>query len=110
MVRGYALSGGGRGIERVDVSVDGGGHWEEAVRLPQVKGREYSADEGAEREKWAWVLWEHRTVLHPPCQIVVKAVRKRGRRGSWELGARRGDEQWGGGGWAGGQCGGQPTG
>ena len=75
VIHGYALTGGGRGIERVDVSVDGGGHWEEAVRLPQVGAREYEADDGAEREKWAWVLWEHRTILHPPCQIVVKTVR-----------------------------------
>jgi sulfite oxidase len=44
-VRGYAVSGGGRSIERVDVSTDGGRSWATA-RLHGDQGR------------WAWRLWE----------------------------------------------------
>lgn len=48
-VKGYAYSGGGRGIIRVDVSIDGGKTWKEAELL-----------EGKEQNKnssWAWTLW-----------------------------------------------------
>ncbi|NXP77704.1 SUOX oxidase, partial [Ramphastos sulfuratus] len=49
-VKGYAWSGGGREVVRVDVSLDGGRSWQ-AARLkseqPVVPGR-----------AWAWVLWE----------------------------------------------------
>jgi len=48
-VRGYAMSGGGRGIQRVDVTLDGGRTWH-AARLyaePQPYGRQ-----------WAWTTWE----------------------------------------------------
>lgn len=49
-IRGYAYSGGGRGIVRVDVSIDGGENW-------------ISADlkEGSEQhpsKAWAWTFWE----------------------------------------------------
>ncbi|KAJ3254848.1 hypothetical protein HDU77_003910 [Chytriomyces hyalinus] len=48
-VKGYAWSGGGRGIVRVDVSGDGGKTWIDAkLRRPgQQQGRE-----------WAWTHWE----------------------------------------------------
>lgn len=76
-VAGYALAGGGRGIERVDVSVDGGRTWAEATRLPQSSGREYSVDD-PQRDRWGWVLWE---VTFPPVaagvaalEVVAKAV------------------------------------
>ncbi len=48
-VKGYAWSGGGRGIVRVDVSVDGGQSWQEASlhSTPQPRHRQ-----------WAWTLWE----------------------------------------------------
>ncbi|KAL7257107.1 hypothetical protein ACSBR1_010941 [Camellia fascicularis] len=42
-VKGYAVSGGGRGIERVDVSIDGGRTWVEASRY-QKAGIPYIAD------------------------------------------------------------------
>ncbi|NXX40937.1 SUOX oxidase, partial [Tricholaema leucomelas] len=49
-VKGYAWSGGGREVVRVDVSLDGGRSWQ-AARLkseqPVVPGH-----------AWAWVLWE----------------------------------------------------
>jgi sulfite oxidase len=49
-VKGYAWSGGGRGIVRVDVSADGGKTWHDAQVLQkanQPRGRE-----------WAWTRWE----------------------------------------------------
>jgi sulfite oxidase len=49
-IKGYAYSGGGRGIIRVDVSIDGGETWMEADLL-----------EGSEQNKntaWAWTLWK----------------------------------------------------
>lgn len=49
-VKGFAYSGGGRGIVRVDVSVDGGHSWKTA-----------SLTEGSEQKMhraWAWTFWE----------------------------------------------------
>jgi len=49
-VKGFAWSGGGRGIVRVDVSADGGKTWTTAA-----------LGEGAEQpptRAWAWTLWE----------------------------------------------------
>ncbi|XP_074641752.1 sulfite oxidase-like [Tubulanus polymorphus] len=48
-IRGYAWSGGGRGIIRVDLSIDGGKTWFEAD-LENVD-QEYN-------RRWAWSLWE----------------------------------------------------
>eukprot|EP00271_Cylindrocystis_brebissonii_P000992 TRINITY_DN11229_c0_g1_i1.p1 TRINITY_DN11229_c0_g1~~TRINITY_DN11229_c0_g1_i1.p1 ORF type:complete len:426 (+),score=63.60 TRINITY_DN11229_c0_g1_i1:662-1939(+) len=95
-IRGYAIAGLGRGIERVDVSPDGGATWQEATRLPPTdpflsemnvfdKARSVTAyvadldindEEGSAggRDKWAWVLWEATLRLETPCQVVVKAV------------------------------------
>lgn len=73
-VKGYAWSGGGREVVRVDVSLDGGKTWKvaqlrsgdkEPVSLPPL-GR-----------AWAWKLWEL-TVPIPPdtreLEIVCKAI------------------------------------
>ena len=49
-VRGYAFSGGGNGILRVDVSVDAGNTWFSADLLPAMKQSYYKT--------WAWTLWE----------------------------------------------------
>ena len=48
-VKGYAMSGGGNGILRVDVTIDDGKTWHVATlqREPQQWGRQ-----------WSWVLWE----------------------------------------------------
>lgn len=73
-VRGYAVSGGGRGIERVDVSIDGGKTWVEASRYQKI-GTPYIADD-ASSDKWAWVLFET-TVdvsISNDINIVAKAV------------------------------------
>ncbi|KAG2422511.1 hypothetical protein HXX76_015979 [Chlamydomonas incerta] len=54
-LRGYAWSGGGRGIVRVDVSADGGRTWAAARLLPPPPG---APAHGAYTGAWAWTLWE----------------------------------------------------
>ncbi|XP_048337146.2 sulfite oxidase isoform X2 [Ziziphus jujuba] len=71
-VRGYAVSGGGRGIERVDVSVDGGKTWVEATRYQKI-GTPYISDD-ASSDKWAWVLFEATVDVPNNTEIVAKAV------------------------------------
>ncbi|KAL3885841.1 hypothetical protein ACJMK2_025873 [Sinanodonta woodiana] len=48
-VKGYAWSGGGRGIYRVDVSADGGKTWHEA---------DLNTNNQSPFKAWAWTLWE----------------------------------------------------
>ncbi|KAH9620796.1 hypothetical protein KSS87_012565 [Heliosperma pusillum] len=71
-VKGYAVSGGGRGIERVDISIDGGKSWVEASRY-QKPDVPYVAD-GAYSDKWAWVLFEAKVEVLHSAEIVAKAV------------------------------------
>ncbi|XVF60035.1 hypothetical protein PTKIN_Ptkin08bG0010500 [Pterospermum kingtungense] len=71
-VSGYAVSGGGRGIERVDVSIDGGRTWVEASRF-QKTGIPYVADD-ISSDKWAWVLFEVTVDIPHNTEIVAKAV------------------------------------
>ncbi|XP_041005828.1 sulfite oxidase [Juglans microcarpa x Juglans regia] len=71
-VGGYAVAGGGRGIERVDVSVDGGKTWMEAFRY-QKTGIPYIADDPSS-DKWAWVFFEVTVDVAHSTEIVAKAV------------------------------------
>lgn len=71
-ISGYAVAGGGRGIERVDVSVDGGKTWMEASRY-QKTGIPYIADD-ISSDKWAWVLFEFMVDVKHSTEIVAKAV------------------------------------
>lgn len=71
-IKGYAVSGGGRGIERVDISTDGGKTWKEASRY-QKPGVQYVADD-ERSDKWAWVLFEAEADIHSNTEIVAKAV------------------------------------
>ncbi len=62
-VRGYAVAGGGRGVERVDVSADAGRTWIQA-----------ELGEGA-NEPWAWTFWEATIDLGPgEHRVVARAV------------------------------------
>lgn len=67
-VKGYAWSGGGRGIVRVDISLDGGKTWSTA----NLKGPEQQPNRA-----WAWSLWQA-TVPIPEgvnkLDIVCKAI------------------------------------
>lgn len=49
-VAGYAYTGGGRLITRVEVSIDGGTHWELAVLDRKEKPNDYGM-------YWCWVWW-----------------------------------------------------
>ena len=49
-IRGYAYSGGGRAISRVDVSINGGKEWHTA-NLKSDPEQKY-------KQAWAWTLWE----------------------------------------------------
>ena len=57
VVQGYAYSGGGRGIVRVDVSSDGGETWKNATLRA---GSEQPMDRA-----WSWTFWD--------CEIEVLA-------------------------------------
>ncbi|KAF1885734.1 hypothetical protein Lal_00002633 [Lupinus albus] len=71
-ISGYAASGGGRGIERVDVSVDGGKSWIEASRF-QKSGIPYITD-ADNSVKWAWVLFEVTADILHNTEVIAKAV------------------------------------
>mmetsp|Transcript_9427 Transcript_9427/g.34598 ORF Transcript_9427/g.34598 Transcript_9427/m.34598 type:complete len:574 (-) Transcript_9427:105-1826(-) len=70
-ISGYAYSGGGRGIVRVDVSIDGGKTWETAT-----------LKEGSEQDlnrAWAWTFWEVDVEIPPEMkgkkiEVVCKAT------------------------------------
>lgn len=68
-MQGIAWSGGGRGVVRVDVSLDGGETWTEAT-LKQEQDQSRS-------RAWAWRLWEA-TITLPPnqhsMQLCCKAI------------------------------------
>ena len=67
-VKGYAWSGGGRAIIRVDISADGGKTWEEARLKPNGQ---------SPYKSFAWTLWEADVKLPKGAtktQLVVKAV------------------------------------
>ncbi len=49
-VKGYAFSGGGNGILRVDVSIDNGVTWQTADLQPSEKQKSH--------KNWAWTRWE----------------------------------------------------
>ncbi|XP_052750154.1 sulfite oxidase isoform X2 [Galleria mellonella] len=53
-VRGYAYSGGGAKILRVDVSINGGSQWTEA---------QLTSDSAAPRDHYAWTLWSARLLV-----------------------------------------------
>jgi sulfite oxidase len=58
-VRGWAMAGDGRGIGRVDVSLDGGRTWQQAELQPAIG-------------QWAWRLWSI-TVQTQPGRLSVTA-------------------------------------
>ncbi|KYO39347.1 sulfite oxidase, mitochondrial [Alligator mississippiensis] len=67
-VKGYAWSGGGRGVVRVDVSLDGGHTWQVA---------EMQGEQQPPGQAWAWKLWQLTAPVPPgttELDIVCKAV------------------------------------
>ncbi|XP_066965362.1 sulfite oxidase isoform X2 [Macrobrachium rosenbergii] len=68
-LRGYAWSGGGRKIIRVDVSTDGGKNWQESDTLVSDTARHPRA--------WGWSLWQAEVPVGEgisETQLCVKAV------------------------------------
>ncbi|KAK7086564.1 hypothetical protein SK128_028013 [Halocaridina rubra] len=68
-LRGYAWSGGGRKIVRVDVSADGGKTWQAVDSLESDRTRHPRA--------WCWTLWQAEIPVHKNqsnIQLCVKAV------------------------------------
>lgn len=71
-IKGYAWSGGGREVVRVDVSIDGGKTW----KIAQLKG-ENGGMAPPPGQAWAWKLWELTMPLPEDMkemEIVCKAV------------------------------------
>ena len=67
-IRGYAMAGGGRGISRVDISIDSGSTWETAA-LVQEKDCVRSVG-----THWSWTLWRYKVESLPtPCVIICRA-------------------------------------
>ena len=69
-VRGFALSGGGRAIIRVDISSDGGQTWQ-AAKLQPNNQKPY--------QSWSWTLWTANIPVKPShspseIQLAVRAV------------------------------------
>ncbi|CAO3600781.1 unnamed protein product [Absidia cylindrospora] len=67
-VRGYALSGGGRGIQRVQVSGDDGVTWTLAHFRKQPKYDAHTTN------VWAWSLWEADIHVKRNTRIVCRAL------------------------------------
>ena len=78
-VKGWAFSGGGRGIQRVDVSLDGGRSWTPAGQLERVPGDGDGFENGP---SWCWTLWTAEDVSLP------KDLKKEGKSGEVEILAR----------------------
>uniref|UniRef100_A0A8D0X4E3 sulfite oxidase n=1 Tax=Sus scrofa TaxID=9823 RepID=A0A8D0X4E3_PIG len=67
-IKGYAWSGGGRAVVRVDVSLDGGLTWQAA---------ELDGEEQRPRKAWAWRLWQLQAPVpagKKELNIICKAV------------------------------------
>jgi len=71
VVKGYAWSGGGRSIIRVDVSIDGGKNWQIAeLKNPTTQNKSYN-------RAWSWTPWEIKFPIPSnvdKVDIVCKAV------------------------------------
>lgn len=65
-IEGYAISGGGRKIIRVDISTDDGQTWNQAQIEP---------DQQIGSKAWSWTRWKyHCPRLEPGSNVVVKAI------------------------------------
>jgi len=57
-IKGYAWSGGGRGIVRVDVSVDGGHKW-------YTSDLKLADPNQPLHKRWAWTIWSAQVPITP---------------------------------------------
>ena len=74
-VGGHAYAGT-RGIDRVEVSTDGGDSWAEATLSEPLPGAvdAQTGDSLREEAEDAWRMWEHRYEAAEPHEVVVRAV------------------------------------
>ena len=89
-LQGYAYSGGGRKIIRVETSLDGGMTWVGVDAIEQ-----HPAGPTAAGKYWCWCFWRHE-VSFAPGRVASRRARARGRlrraapRRAARLGGRRG--------------------
>ncbi|KAH7324364.1 Oxidoreductase, molybdopterin-binding domain-containing protein [Stachybotrys elegans] len=62
-VGGYAYSGGGRAIIRVDVSLDDGKTWDQAYLLPDCQAADGSPSPCLGNAHWTWKRWRYEGTL-----------------------------------------------
>ncbi|KAG6003190.1 hypothetical protein E4U21_002267 [Claviceps maximensis] len=67
---GYAFSGGGRSIIRVDVSLDGGTSWKQAYLLPDCVTKNGTPSPCQGHGAWAWKRWTFKG--HIPLDVLEK--------------------------------------
>jgi len=60
-LQGYAYSGGGRAIARVDISLDGGNTWDQAELVDDCAGGKCKGSKA-----WAWTRWRYCGTLPSP--------------------------------------------
>eukprot|EP00240_Pyramimonas_obovata_P001509 CAMPEP_0118935022 /NCGR_PEP_ID=MMETSP1169-20130426/14724_1 /TAXON_ID=36882 /ORGANISM="Pyramimonas obovata, Strain CCMP722" /LENGTH=495 /DNA_ID=CAMNT_0006878003 /DNA_START=123 /DNA_END=1607 /DNA_ORIENTATION=+ len=58
-IKGYAYSGGGRRVIRVEISLDGGMSWALADVTERETPRWAANSSGARAKHWCWCFWEH---------------------------------------------------
>ncbi|KAL2890507.1 oxidoreductase molybdopterin binding domain-containing protein [Ceratocystis lukuohia] len=58
-VKGWAYSGGGKAITRVDVSLDGGATWDQAELLDDDRCNNTKENHNGSGRSWAWKRWEY---------------------------------------------------
>ncbi|KAI8327692.1 Oxidoreductase, molybdopterin-binding domain-containing protein, partial [Chlamydoabsidia padenii] len=68
VARGYALSGGGRGIQRVEVSGDDGKTWTVATFIHRPEKSPFT------NNVWGWCLWEAKINVKRNTRIVCRAL------------------------------------
>ncbi|KAJ0068551.1 hypothetical protein NL108_009660, partial [Boleophthalmus pectinirostris] len=76
-LKGYAWSGGGREVVRVDVSIDGGKTWKIAQLKSSDKPQDDVVTTAPPGQAWAWKLWELTVPLPADTEemeVVCKAV------------------------------------
>jgi sulfite oxidase len=74
-LEGYAISGGGRGILRVDVSTDNGQTWTPAQIQPRVDPSQPKVNTKQDPYKsWAWTQWYLEVPKRHEMDVVVRAV------------------------------------
>ncbi|MBE7159485.1 MAG: sulfite oxidase, partial [Rhodospirillales bacterium] len=73
VVEGYAFVGGGREIDRVEISEDDGANWTRAELFPPPTDSAQTGDE--ESGRWSWRFWraELSAAENAPVQISVRA-------------------------------------